>query len=128
MMKRVTPWMVIFTEIMHLFCCVLPIVSTIIFTFTSVGTLGIIPVWLIGYHHLIHDYESYIIVLSAMLLIISYILTNISQRIDCYNTGCKHPPCGDTKKQSVDILIIGVIIFIINCVIYVLHFDWIEVI
>lgn len=111
------------SEVTHLFCCGLPMVFSILSFFTSIGMLASMPASLDYLHETLHPYEVPMIIISAFLISMGWILHLISQRIDCRKTGdCVHKPCSPKKKKSSKILTIASILFIFNLTGYlVLH-------
>ncbi len=120
-MKRVQKlfsWVVILSELSHVFCCVLPSIFSIITVLTSFGLVGIMPIWMEGMHEIMHHWEVPLITMSGVILIIGWGLHLISKRIDCHNTGCGHEPCEPKKKNTARILQIATALFLVNITIY----------
>ncbi len=77
------------------------------------------PAGLESLHEMIHDYETPIIIASAIVITLSWALYMISKRIDCHDHGCHHEPCGAKKDRTKQLLQIATLLFIVNVVIYV---------
>jgi len=109
------------SETMHVFCCVIPTVISIVSLLTgAVGAAALMPAGILVLHEFMHHYEVPMIIVSGGLLILGWVLQGISYRIDCHSTGCGHGPCKPKKNMSVYVLIGATILFIFNTAIYLL--------
>ncbi len=113
-------WIVIFSEISHVFCCVLPSLFTIMTFLVGLGLIGVMPLWLDQLHVFMHGYELPMIIFSALVLVLGWIVFIIGRKIDCRNTGCCHEPCAPKKNRSFFVLKIATFLFCINLSIYLL--------
>lgn len=111
-------WVVVFSELSHIFCCVLPSVFSIMTVLVGIGVLGAVPVWMDGMHEAMHDWEIPIIVGSGTVLMFGWIVHFISKRIDCHESGCGHGPCAPKKQKMSIILKIATFLFVMNVIIY----------
>lgn len=111
-------WVVVLSEISHVFCCVLPSIFSVLTIFVGMGVIGVMPVWMESTHHVMHDWEIPLIGMSAFILVLGWSLHVISKRIDCHDTGCGHGPCGTKKSKTAKTLKIATFLFVINVVIY----------
>ncbi len=117
-LQDVFSWVVVLSEVSHVFCCVLPSIFSIITVLVGMGLMGVMPVWLDEFHHVMHDWELPLIVMSASVLVIGWALHFVSKKINCHDTGCGHEPCGPKKKKTAKILKFATFLFIINIAIY----------
>lgn len=111
-------WVVVLSEVSHVFCCVLPSLFSVLTVFVGLGIIGALPVWMESTHHVMHDWEIPLIGMSAFILVLGWGLHFISKRIDCHDTGCGHGPCGTKKNKTARTLKIATFLFVINVVIY----------
>lgn len=112
--------MVILSEISHVFCCVLPTIFSVMGMLVGLGVAGGMPLWLSGLHEIIHGWEIPVIAMSCVVLAFGWIVHNISERMDCHDTGCHHPPCEPKKKNSAVILKIATLLFILNISVFLI--------
>lgn len=112
--------MVILSEVSHVFCCVLPTVFSILGVLIGLGVAGAMPFWLSGLHELIHEWELPVIGASAAVLVIGWALYYVSERMDCHDHGCHHPPCGPQKKNSALVLKIATMLFMVNVLVFLI--------
>lgn len=117
--RKTLLWTLMVSETSHIFCCALPTVFSIASLLSGFGMMGAVPVGLIGLHDALHDYEIPMMVISAALLALSWGLYWYSQKIDCHDSGCVHPPCEPTKKKTRLFLVIATVLFCVNATIYV---------
>ncbi len=111
-------WVVVLSEVSHVFCCVLPSLFSVLTVFVGMGVIGALPVWMESTHHVMHDWEIPLIGMSAFILVLGWGLHFISKRIDCHDTGCGHGPCGTKKNKTARTLKIATFLFVINVIIY----------
>ena len=123
-------WAVLVSELSHVFCCVIPTLVTILSAFANIGLFVISPDGiLINIHNAMHAYEVPIIVFSGVMVGLGWVAHRFSQRVDCHDTGCGHPPCTPQKSKNTKVLLIATLLFAVNIVIYfgvhrnVLHLD-----
>jgi hypothetical protein len=110
---------VVASEAVHLFCCVLPTIFSVLSLLAGAGMIATMPGFIEDTHHLIHDYEIPMIITSGVILIIGWVLYLYSRRIDCHVEGeCHHAPC-DTKKDRTKLfMIIATALFLLNVTVY----------
>ncbi len=109
---------VILSEASHVFCCVLPTMFSIMGILVGLGVAGAMPFWLSGVHELIHEWELPIIISSGCILLLGWSVYHLSEKMDCHDTGCHHPPCEPKKKSAATILKIATILFIGNITVF----------
>lgn len=117
--KNTIFWAVILSETGHVFCCVLPTVFSVLSLLAGLGMVSAVPVWMEELHHVLHDWEIPVIVLSGFLLMMGWALHAYSRKIDCHETGCHHPPCDSKKTTASRILVVATTLFCINLAVYV---------
>ena len=111
-------WVVVLSEVSHVFCCVLPSVFSLVTILVGMGLVGVMPVWMTSMHDVMHDWEIPLIALSGGVLAVGWVLHYISRKIDCHDTGCVHAPCAPKKKHTNRVLKVATVLFLINIAIY----------
>ena len=111
-------WTIIGTLLSHVFCCGLPTIVNILSLVSGLGFIAAMPFGLEKLHEFLHSYELYIMIFSGVMIVLGWVLHEISRRVDCHDTGCHHPPCTPKKNQSTKVLIFASALFCINLVIY----------
>lgn len=102
------------SEISHFFCCGIPILFSIFSLIMSLGLSASMPMGLDHLHHIMHDYERPMMMVSAVIILLAWALHYVAYRIDCHSTGCGHGACSPKKKRSATILIVATVLFAIN--------------
>lgn len=110
---------IILSEISHVFCCGLPSVFAVLSLLSGLGMVTIMPSALEHIHHVLHHYEIPMIVVSGLILISGYVLHYISEKLNCVDTGCHHPPCEPKKVRTDKVLIVATVLYLVNLVVYV---------
>lgn len=106
------------SETSHVLCCVLPTLFSIASLLSGAGLVTIPASWVIV-HKILHNWELPIMAFSAAVLALGWWLHHYSNKIDCHDTGCHHPPC-DTKKDKVHLLLkVATVLFVANLFVYV---------
>ncbi len=109
------------SEGIHLFCCVLPTVFSVFSLLAGMGMIATLPGFIDNAHHIIHDYEIYMILTSAIILVIGWVLYYYSRQIDCHVEGeCHHAPCETKKDRTKIFMIIASALFLMNVTVYTL--------
>jgi hypothetical protein len=112
-------WGVIASESVHIFCCVLPTIFSILSLLAGMGMIATMPGFIDNMHHLIHDYEIPMIVTSGIILSIGWALYLYSRRINCRTEGtCTHGPCTPQKDRTKIFMIVATFLFIVNVAVY----------
>ena len=113
MIRTITPYFVIASCAMHLFCCGIPLFLSI----TSLAaTFGIssLSVFEIEWFEAV---ESYVLIGSGIILAISLVMHHYAKKVDCMETGyCDHPPCGEKKQTSNRLLYIAAVLYCFNII------------
>lgn len=117
--EKMVSWVVLVSEISHVFCCVLPSLFTLFTFMVGIGMIGAMPFWMNGLHDIMHGYEIPMIIASAVMLCIGWAVHIISVKMDCRSTGCAHEPCKPQKKKNASLLKIASVLFLANISIYV---------
>ena len=118
-MQSTLSWIVVGSQVGHLYCCVLPGIFSIMTLLTGMGLVGALPIWAEELHHVMHDWEKPLLIGSAIVLALGWIIQVVSWRIDCRDTGCAHnEPCAPKKNRSARILVFATILFVVNIVIF----------
>lgn len=108
------------SEIMHIFCCVLPTLFSLMSLLAGIGIISTMPGFVNYMHDVIHSYEVPIISASGVLLSLGWILYLYAKKLNCSeeNTNCCHEPCTPKKYRTKIIMIIATVLFAINVSIY----------
>jgi hypothetical protein len=110
---------IIAAESIHIFCCALPTLFSILSLLAGMGMIAGMPVIMYQAHEAIHDYEMPIIIFSAILLAFGWIVYGYSRRMDCANeAACANVPCEPRKSRAKKILIVATILFLVNISLY----------
>jgi ABC-type Fe3+ transport system permease subunit len=125
--KRIL-WAVLISETSHIFCCVLPIVFSILSLLTGAGFLSAMPPGLVWFHDLMHRYELPMILISGVILGLGWLILWQAKRNDCHSHGCVHEPCGPKKNLSRLILIFATVLFVVNVSVYTLFHSSVAVV
>lgn len=111
-------WTFVASESIHVFCCVLPALFSVISLLVGVGFLSSMPAFMEEGHHLIHAYEVPIMVTSALVIMAGWGFYAYSRRLDCSKTVCAHEPCAPKKNRSHLFLMAASALFSVNLVVY----------
>lgn len=124
--QNVMSWVIVASECSHIFCCVLPTLFSVLGVLVGLGLIGAVPVWMDSLHHVMHNWEIPIIAASGLVLIIGWALHTVSKRMDCHDTGCVHGACEPKKKNTVLILQIATVLFVVNLGVYLVFHRGLE--
>ena len=114
-------WAVLVSELGHVFCCVLPIVFSVMSVLSGFGIVASMPAGLVWFHDVMHDYELPMIGVSGLILAFGWAALWYSRNNDCHEVSdCSHAPCGPRKSLTHKILIGASILFVINVSVYTL--------
>ncbi|MGH1455477.1 MAG: hypothetical protein ACRBDI_01740 [Alphaproteobacteria bacterium] len=117
-------WVVIASEVSHVFCCVLPSIFSVLTILVGMGLIGAMPIWMDGFHAIMHNYEIPLITMSGIIVLLGWGMHFIAKRIDCRNNGCGHGSCKPKNKKALAILKFATFLFVANIMIYItLHKD-----
>jgi hypothetical protein len=109
---------VVVSETSHVFCCVLPTLVSIFSLLAGLGVISILPSSILDFHEIMHDWEIPMILISAFVLALGWVLHTVSLKIDCHDTGCHHGPCTPKKRSTSKMLAIATTLFSINIIVY----------
>jgi len=111
---------VIASESIHIFCCVLPTVFSVLSLLAGMGMIPTMPGFIDDLHHIIHDYEIPMIIVSAVILIVGWILYLCAQKMDCSveGEGCCAQPCAPKKDRTKIVMIVATLLFVVNVSVY----------
>lgn len=112
--QSVLYWVIVVSASSHIFCCVLPTAVSLLGLVTGVGMISSSLPWFEHVHHVIHRYETPLLVFSGMMLALGWGVQMYSQHIDCHDTGCTHGSCAPQKKRAALILYIATGLFVFN--------------
>jgi hypothetical protein len=100
----------------HLFCCVLPAVSSL----AGVGAVAGMSI-LQGLHiDWVHKNEMTLLVFSGVMIALSGAFQLYSRKINCHDTGCDHGPCEPRKNKARWAFWIALGLFVINLAVHFL--------
>jgi len=111
-------WAIVLSETSHVFCCVLPVLISVLSLLTGLGAASILPSALLDLHEMMHRWEVPLIIFSGSVMAFGWVLYFISLKIDCHDTGCHHGPCNPKKKNASRILAFASLLFAINIAVY----------
>lgn len=110
---------VVASETIHLFCCVLPTIFSVLSLLAGAGIITIMPSSIDMAHHIIHEYEIPMIFMSGIILAMGWGLYFYSRKISCRANGaCTHKPCSPKKNRTRLFMIVATILFIVNISVY----------
>lgn len=113
---------IIATEASHIFCCVLPTVFSALSVLAGLGMISAMPGWMVSIHELLHGWEVPMIIASAVVLGLGWLMYWYSKKMDCDDLGDGHEHCETKKDRASLILKIATLLFLVNVAIYgVLH-------
>ena len=111
-------WTVILSESSHVFCCVLPTVISLVSLLAGMGVVVAMPASLLRLHDLLHEWELPMIAASGAVLLLGWLATWYSDRIDCHSSGCAHGACAPKKDKAHLVLKIATLLFLLNIAVY----------
>jgi len=117
-MQNVFSWVVIASEFSHVFCCVLPSLFSVFSLLVGMGVIGVMPLWMKGFHDAMHAYEIPLMAMSGLVVLLGWGLHALSRRMDCHDSGCGHGACTPKKNRSEIILKFATVLFLINVMVY----------
>ena len=118
-LRRNIVWLVVASEISHLFCCVLPTLAAVLSLAVGVGLL---PTAFTRLHDFIHGYEIPVILFSALMLVLGWWAYWLAKRTDCHSLGHDEHACHKTTDRSKVYLLVGTGLFAVNlCIFLALH-------
>lgn len=113
-------WTVIASESIHIFCCVLPTIFSVMSLMAGFGMIATMPGFIENAHHFIHDYEIPMIIISGIILAIGWGVYTYSRRMNCSTQGstCCHEPCAPKKYRTRLFMILATCLFLVNVSVY----------
>lgn len=118
-LQKATFWTLILSESMHIFCCVLPTLISVISLLAGAGALSFIPGGILNLHDFLHHWELPMIALSGLLLGLGWLLHHISRKMNCVTeSNCCHKPCAPKKTMTFKIMVAATVLFVFNLSIY----------
>lgn len=109
---------VIFSETIHVFCCVLPTVFSLLSLAAGLGMIASLPGVMVTFHDFMHHWEMPIIAFSGFILLLGWGVSWYSDKIDCHDSGCCHGECSPKKSKVHLILVAATLLFTVNLAIY----------
>jgi hypothetical protein len=113
-------WTVVASESIHVFCCVLPTIFSVMSLMAGLGMIATMPGLIDEAHHMIHEYEIPMMIVSGFILFLGWIIYGYSRFLSCSDEGstCCHEPCAPKKDRTKIFMIVATILFIVNVSIY----------
>lgn len=112
-------WTVAASESIHIFCCVLPSLFSILSLLAGIGFVSVLPGAVFTAHHMLHMYEVPMIIFSGMILTAGWGLYAYGQKINCRTQGdCCHTPCESKKDKTRLLMMIATVLFAVNLSVY----------
>lgn len=117
--QRFIGWACVSSEVVHVFCCGLPMVFSLLSLLSGIGLIASMPVGLEFLHHLMHDYEIPMIMVAGFIISIGWGVYYVGRQLDCrVEAGCHHQSCTPKKKRSARILVLATLLFAVNVTMY----------
>lgn len=117
-MQKPLVWAVLLSESMHLFCCVLPTIVSVMGLLAGLGVVVALPSGMLTLHELLHEWEVPMIALSGVILALGWAVVRYSDKVDCHSTGCAHGACAPRKSRAHLVLKIATALFFFNVLVY----------
>jgi len=113
---------VLVSELGHIFCCVLPVLLSLLGLFSAFGILSLVPGFIWETHDFMHKWELVIISISAAFLAMGWgIAFYLQKNIDDSHNHCTDGHCaGQAAKRTKLILIFATVLFAFNFSVYLL--------
>tara|TARA_B100001750_G_scaffold208182_1_gene186972 strand:- start:73 stop:525 length:453 start_codon:yes stop_codon:yes gene_type:complete len=109
------------SESIHIFCCGLPTLFSILSVLAGFGIIAGMPGFIDHIHTVIHSYELPVIAMSGFILFIGWGLYIYSKKLDCHSeTSCAHGPCEPKKDRTRMFLFAATILFVGNAFVYMI--------
>ena len=111
---------VVASEGIHIFCCALPTVFSVMSLLAGMGMITSMPGVIDKLHHAIHDYEIPMIIVSGIILTLGWVLYLYAKKLNCSEDGndCCHEPCAPKKNRTKVVMMIATLLFAINVTVY----------
>lgn len=108
------------SEIMHIFCCVLPTLFSFMSLLAGIGIISTMPGFVSYMHNAIHNHEIQIISASGLILSLGWVLYLYAKKLNCSeeSKNCCHEPCAPKKDRTKIVMIIATVLFTINVITY----------
>ena len=122
-------WSIIASESIHIFCCGLPTLFSILSLLAGFGLITTMPVFIDHLHHVIHGYEIPMIITSGIILALGWGLYTYSRMINCQTDGgCSHSKsCEPKKDRTRHFMMIATVLFIGNVAVYFVFHRGLEI-
>jgi len=123
-LRQSIAWGLVAGQSIHFFCCALPLLLSVLSVLVGVGMVVSLPGFIEKLHHMIHDYEGGIILVSGGILVLGWGLYTYAQRLDCRMDGdCAHQSCAPTKDRTRLFMVMATILFVVNIAVYLIFHD-----
>ena len=110
---------VLASETIHVFCCVLPTVFSILSLMAGFGLAVTMPTILTQTHDFLHHYEVPMIIFSLFILICGWGAYFYSRQMSCRdNDACDHTSCARKASKTKTLMVIASVLFIVNVTVY----------
>lgn len=119
-MHKTLFWSVLVSEIGHVFCCVLPVLLSLLSLFSVFGTMSLVPGIIWDTHHFMHQWELLIISLSAVFLAIGWAIALYLQKEaqETHNHCTENHCAGTAVKRTKLVLWVATGLFAFNFSLY----------
>jgi len=98
----------------HLFCCVLPAVSSV----AGVGAALGLSFMNTMHFEWVHAHEEALLVFSGFMIAVAGFFVFNSEKMDCHDTGCCHGSCQPKKHRSLIAFYIALGLFAVNLMVH----------
>lgn len=121
-MQKTLFFSVLASELGHVFCCVLPVILSLLSLFSAFGALSLVPAVIWEAHDFMHRWEIVIISISAVLLALGWwIALYLQKTVQDNHENCTNSHCADKSvKKTRLVLIIATVLFAFNFSVYAL--------
>lgn len=97
-MRRTFYWTILASELSHIFCCVLPVLLSLISIFSLYGAMNAVPGFIWSAHDFMHHWEPVILVVSALLLLSGWGLWAQQKQVSHPTHSCQTSNCDEAKS------------------------------
>ena len=118
MIKYISSYFLLLTCSAHLFCCGIPFILSITSLTSSLGFTSFFFIDVEWFE----KFETYSLVFTLIILSFFIISEAHSRKLNCIEDGhCDHPPCDNKKRLIRFNLILSIIIFSFNALVFLLE-------
>ena len=121
-------WVVVLSECSHVFCCVLPTIFSVVSVLVGLGVVGVMPLWMEEFHHVMHAWEVPMILFSALVVCLGWGVHYLGCILETKaakhaHDHCAHESCEKADRRTHSVLRIATFLFVVNVSIYMIFHD-----